>query len=187
MKKSSQGKTDEFFAMIPVATVFLFCLLCLLISCSAGEPVTLVPEEYDDWQRTTQEDLRFPIPGHEDNLRRIFINQEGLDYRTEMEGDRRHFFFPEETVIVKEIYEGFSPTPGEEPTQLTVMIKKPNHPDSLGGWLWLIKDPGSGKENIITNEFCHTCHSNANEAHPYADGNPTGEFRDYVFYPPSKE
>jgi len=190
MKKSAQRKTHGFFPAIAPTTLFSLCLLCLicfLISCSGGESIALVPEEYGDWQRTTQEDLRFPIPGHEDNLRRIYINSAGLQYRKETEGDRTHYFFPEGTVIVKEIYQGFTPAPGDTPQRLTVMVKKPDHPDALGGWLWVTRDPGSGEENIITNEFCLTCHSNANEAHPYDDGNPKGEFRDYLFYLPEGE
>lgn len=41
----------------------------------------------------------------------------------------------------------------------------------------------SGDESVITQEFCVTCHSNANEEHSYSDGNVNNDFRDFVFFP----
>lgn len=167
-------------------------LLCATVliwfsACSGEKNTAYVPDSYDGWQQTTDIELRYPIPGHEDNYRRIYINPAGLEYRTEINNSGRQYFFPEGTVIVKEVYDGFNPAPGETPRQLTVMMKKPDHPDALGGWLWIVKKPGEPEEQIVTNEFCLTCHSNANEPHPYGDENPEGEFRDYVFFIPSRE
>jgi hypothetical protein len=59
----------------------------------------------------------------------------------------------------------------------------PEDPHSRGGWLWVAKAVGSGEETIIDWEFCFDCHANANEPHPYDDGNPGKEFRDHVFFP----
>lgn len=172
------------------AAVAITPLIISLSSCAEETPQSYVPEGYDSWPRTIDEDLRFPIPGHMDNMRRIYINPKGLEYETEMVDDEMHYFFPEGTVIVKEVYQGFEPEPDEGPRQLTVMVKQPEHPKALGGWLWIVKnpqDPPGEAEQIITNEFCLTCHSNANESHPYDDGNPQEEFRDYVFYLPQKD
>ena len=162
-------------------------VLLLFIGCERQESVNFIPEDYRSWPRTTDTPLQFPIPGHEDNLRKIYINPEGLDYSRELESGRLQYFFPEGTVIVKEIYNGFNPGPEEAPKQLTVMVKKPNHSKSLGGWLWIVAPSAEGQENIVENEFCLTCHSNANEQHPYADGNPNEQFRDYVFYLPEQD
>jgi len=46
-----------------------------------------------------------------------------------------------------------------------------------------VYSPGTAKETVITEEFCITCHGNANESHPYGDKNPNNEYRDYLFFP----
>jgi len=166
---------------------FTAIAIFLLVSCDSNKQVNFIPEDYREWPGTTNTKLQFPIPGHEDNLRKIYINPQGLEYQETDANGNTQYFFPEGTVIVKEIYEGFNPEPDESPKQLTVMVKKPEHPKSLGGWLWLVAPSADGPEKIVENEFCLTCHSNANEQHPYADGNPEEEFRDYVFYLPEKE
>ncbi|MFW5711348.1 MAG: cytochrome P460 family protein [Spirochaetota bacterium] len=169
------------------ATVLLTVLLTLLTGCEQQQSVNFIPEDYRSWPRTTDTTLQFPIPGHEDNLRKIYINPEGLDYDRELVDGKLHYFFPEGTVIVKEVYDGFNPGPDEPPKQLTVMVKKPEHPKSLGGWLWIVAPSADGTEKIVENEFCMTCHSNANEEHPYDDENPNEQFRDYVFYLPKQD
>ncbi len=165
----------------------LIMLLTLLSGCAQEEAADFIPADYRNWPRTTDTQLQFPIPGHEDNLRKIYINPEGLEYDRELDNGKLHYFFPEGTIIVKEVYNGFDPGPEEAPEMLTVMVKKPTHPKSLGGWLWIVAPSAEGQENIVENEFCLTCHSNANEAHPYDDGNPNEQFRDYVFYLPESE
>lgn len=172
--------------------IFAAAAILLLGGCESDTQVNFIPDNYREWPKTTDTKLQFPIPGHEDNLRKIYINPEGLEYQATKAGDNNEagtsrYFFPEGTVIVKEIYEGFNPDPDEPPKQLTVMVKKPEHPEAQGGWLWIAAPSAEGPEQIIENEFCLTCHSNANEAHPYNDGNPKEEFRDYVFYLPEPE
>jgi hypothetical protein len=63
------------------------------------------------------------------------------------------------------------------------MVKEPGDPRAKCGWLWITKEQG-GEERVFEGNFCVTCHANANERHPYFDGNPREEFRDYVFFPP---
>jgi hypothetical protein len=157
--------------------------------CGEREGEALIPEEYESWQRTTTKELDYPIPGHENNYRRIYINPTGMEYRVEERDGRRHYRFLEGSLIVKEVYQGFDPPEGREPARLTAMLKRPGDERARGGWIWILKpleDGETGAEQIITGEFCVTCHSNANEAHPYGDGNPEGEFRDYVYFPPSR-
>jgi hypothetical protein len=169
--------------------VLLMSILALgfLISCGEEEKAELVPSSYEDWRTTTEEELDYPIPGHMNNYREIYINSAGLDYTVEEREGRTHYFFPTGTVIIKEIYDGFDPSEGEPPVQLTVMVKKPEDPRSRGGWLWVMENVETGEEQVIDGEFCITCHSNANERHPYGDGNPDEEFRDFVFFLPTRK
>ena len=113
-------------------------------------------------------------------IRRIFINEAGTNLELSEQSGQVIHKYPEGTTILKENYPTAEST---APTQLTVMIKSPNDMRARGGWLWVAKDVATGDEHIFSDEFCFTCHQNANEQHPYGDGNPNGEFRDFVFYP----
>jgi hypothetical protein len=155
----------------------------LAFSCARPAPRAPVPADYATWERTTAAALDYPVPGHEEHHRRIFINRIGQDMRSEVRQGRVVHDYPEGTVLVKEVYEGLEPRPGEAPFQLTVMIKRPKDPLARGGWLWVVRDMASGQEKLIDYEFCFDCHASANEPHPYGDRNPRGEFRDYVFFP----
>lgn len=157
--------------------------LVMLSSCAEKPTGPLVPAEYAGWETTTKVELNYPIPGHENNYRKIFINSIGENPAITTQAEKTHYDYPEGTVIIKEIYPGLTYIPGSKPAALTVMVKARNNPKSRGGWLWIVKDLASQKESIITQEFCVTCHGNANEPHPYGDGNPEGFFRDYVFFP----
>jgi hypothetical protein len=152
-------------------------------SCARPAPKSLVPADYAAWERTSARDLDYPVPGHEENRRRIYLNPAGEQVRVTERQGRAWWDYPEGTVLVKEIYAGLQPRPGEAPFQLTVMIKQPKDPRARGGWLWVVRDTAGGQEKVIDYEFCFDCHANANEPHPYADRNPKGEFRDYVFFP----
>ena len=70
---------------------------------------------------------------------------------------------------------------------LTIMVKAGDHPDAIRGWVWLTKDPATGEETIISQQFCAACHSQANQSHPYGDGNSDNEHRDCVFIPYSSQ
>jgi len=168
--------------------MFPFIVGILLFSgCDGGKNEPLVPEDYSGWSRTTEEELDYPIPGHESHYRRIFINDIGKTYTiTESDGRTIHEY-PEKTIIIKDIYPGLTYEPGDEPVMQTVMIKNSEHEHSRGGWLWVVKDPETGTETVMDDPFCLTCHSSANEKHPYGDKNTDDEYRDYVFFPPEKE
>ena len=153
------------------------------LSCARPAPRPLVPADYATWERTTAQVLDYPVPGHEEHHRRIYLNPIGEEVRVTERQGRTFYDYPEGTVIVKEIFAGLKPRPGEAPFQLTVMIKKPLDPLARGGWLWVVRDTASGQEKVIDYEFCYDCHANANEPHPYGDKNPNGEFRDYLFFP----
>jgi hypothetical protein len=155
-------------------------------SCRKKEKVPLVPDDYRSWNKTIDEVLDYPIPGHESNCRIIYINATGEQVQPTKKNNRVFYDYPEGTIIVKEIYAGLKPPKEDEiPEKLTVMIKDAQHPNSRNGWLWIVKDVKTGEETIIDYEFCVECHANANEPHPYGDKNPNGDFRDYAYFLPS--
>ena len=108
------------------------------------------------------------------------MNDVGFTVKPTNDNGKLRWDFPQGTVIVKEVYQIPKPAAGELPIQLTIMVKAPKDPHSQGGWLWITRDLPDGKEAVFMGNFCITCHANANEKHPYGDGNPNEEFRDYV-------
>lgn len=167
--------------ILPVIAVSLVFFL-LMLSCER-EQAKLVPDEYSAWESPTDVELNYPIPGHVEQYRRIFINPVGTKVVAEERQNRIHHVYPDGTIIIKDIYATLIPAPDEKPIKQTVMIKAPNHPKSRGGWLWIVKDMKTSAETVIANEFCFDCHANANEEHPYGDKNSKGEHRDYVYFP----
>lgn len=168
-----------------ILTAFL-CLPLLLTGCNEEKRGPLLTGSYSAWERTTETELDYPIPGHEDNYRRIYINETGMNVRITTGEDGVRHYYPEGTVIIKEVFEGSDYQEGSEPVMLTAMVKQPSDPLARGGWLWVVKNLSTGRETVMETKFCVTCHANANEAHPYGDGNPQNEFRDFVFFPYSK-
>ena len=173
-------------------TISVMFLLFLVIwpfltstGCTKDEKIS-IPRDYSEWQRTTTIELDYPIPGHENNYRIIYINAIGEDPRVENQEGKKQITFPKGTIIVKEIYSGFDYTPGDKPAMLTVMVKAPDDPSNRGGWLWIVQNEEEGTQRVLDSEFCITCHTNANEEHPYGDNNPNEEFRDYVFFLPKE-
>ena len=162
-------------------SITIFLILGFIFSCGKKEKV-LVPSDYKSWT-VVANNLDYPIPGHENHGRKIYINDTGKRVGVEYKSGRATYNYPVGSIIVKEIYPKLKVRKGDKPISLTVMIKDPNNPLSRGGWLWVVKDMKTRKERIIDYEFCVDCHSNANETHPYGDKNPNGEFRDFVFYP----
>jgi hypothetical protein len=164
-----------------LAAVFV-CAGCLA-GCRKQEPGPLLPVDYAGWARTTMKVLDYPIPGHEDRGRRIYINSTGTGVRVSSETGRVTWSYPAGSIIIKEIFGGLEIGEADKPVMLTAMIKEPEHPQARGGWVWVMKDLASGGERVIDWEFCVDCHANANEPHPYGDKNEGNEFRDYVFFP----
>lgn len=154
-----------------------------LFSCG-GPAQALLPPDWESWQRTTKLRLDYPIPGHENRLRVPRMNALGFASLPKQPPAAKAWDFPEGTIIAKDIYASANPKPGEGPVAVTAMLKAPEDPRARGGWIWFNKDLASGQERVFTEEFCVTCHENANETHPYGDKNPKGEFRDYVFLVP---
>lgn len=156
--------------------------IVLFLSCRKEEDVPAVPDNYSDWERIHEVELDYPVPGHESNYRIIYMNERGRDVEISQDNGRRGFTYPEGTIIAKAVYEGLDPGPGAEPVMITAMVKQADHPNARGGWVWVVKNLNTGDERVIEEAFCYTCHTAANESHPYADGNPEEEFRDYVFF-----
>lgn len=162
----------------------LIVYLLIIISCARKEITDLIPEDYGTWDRTTLTELNYPVPGHEDNYRIIFINPVGYSWEESLLNGVRQVRFPEGTILVKEVYAGSGRPAGASPVMLTAMIKAPSDSRALGGWIWVVKDISQGKEMVMTNNYCFVCHANANERHPYGDKNLPEEFRDYLFFLP---
>jgi hypothetical protein len=164
-----------------------FLLLAgLFFSCAQKK--NLVPDEYLSWEQTVKGLLMYPIPGHLNSYRRIFINATGEKVvETADANGVMAYHYPKGTVIIKEVYPIATYNENAKPAALTCMVKDPKNPQSRGGWVWIIKAVPSGKETIIDQPFCVTCHANANEPHPYGDKNKESEFRDYVFFPYENE
>ncbi len=160
--------------------------LALLAGCSRAPEEIYAPADYPTWERTTSITLNYPIPGHENRLRIPRMNAKGFSAIPARVGSGLKWDFPEDTVIVKEVYATANPAPGDKPVQLTIMAKDPNDKRAQAGWLWITKDLPDGKETVFTGNFCVTCHANANEKHPYGDGNSNEDFRDYVYFVPGE-
>lgn len=140
----------------------------------------MTPDDYSDWSSTVDGPLLYEIPGHTMDIRKIYINEIGKQLSiTENQGEVVHNY-PEGTIIIKENYLAEE---SSRPAELTVMIKAKKDERARGGWIWLVKNVANGEERVFSDEFCFTCHQNANEPHPYGDRNRNGEFRDFVFYP----
>ncbi|MAG14070.1 MAG: hypothetical protein CMN78_05690 [Spirochaetales bacterium] len=154
----------------------------ILVGCSgAGEDAGLVPTDYGEWASTVDAPLTYQIPGHSMLKRIIFINGTGQKVMPVEKDGKAFYDYPHGTIIVKEMYPNSEST---KPDHLTVMIKDPDHPNAMVGWVWLVKSIKTGQEEVFeSSDFCVTCHRNANDRHPYGDRNPEAEFRDYVYYP----
>ena len=173
-------------AALPTALLSLLFVYGLLAGCGKARAPVYATPDYHSWKKTTDIVLDYPIPGHQDRFRIPRMNYVGFTVRPTMENGKRRWDFPEGTIIAKEVYQTTKPAPGEQPIQLTIMVKASRDPHSQGGWLWITRDLPNGKEAVFMGNFCITCHANANEKQPYGDGNPAEEFRDYVYFVPGE-
>jgi hypothetical protein len=156
----------------------------MVLSCTrqGGE---LVPTDYDVWARSTERELDYPVPGHLDNYRIIYVNDKGRQYTVQAEEGHSVTTFPPGAMFVKEVYTGMGrPAEGTAPAMLTVMLKAPDDPRSQRGWLFVVKDPSTGTETVMKPAFCADCHAAASDPHGYGAGNPNGEPRDGVYIVP---
>ena len=173
-------------AFRPIVMAALAAMTVLAGCTSPKKAAAYSTPDYLSWARTTDIVLNYPIPGHQDRLRIPRMNAVGFSTQPSVDSGKRRWDFPAGTVIVKEVYAAPKPTAAEKPIQLTIMVKAPKDPHSQGGWLWITRNLPGGAESVFMGNFCITCHANANEKHPYGDGNPTEEFRDYVFFVPGE-
>jgi len=173
-------------AALLAASLSLLAAFASLVGCGAEKLPVYATPDYRSWRRTTDVILDYPIPGHQDRFRIPRMNDIGFTVKPTVDNGRRRWDFPVGTTIVKEVYRTPKTAPGEQPIQLTIMVKAPKNPHSQGGWLWITRDLPDGKESVFMGNFCITCHANANEKHPYGDGNPDEEFRDYVYFVPGE-
>jgi hypothetical protein len=164
------------------------CLLCFAVFASCSQKKNLIPDDYDQWERTEKEVLKYQIPGHDNDYREIYINEIGEKViETVDRNGIGSYNYPEGTIIIKEIFKAQGYSENSKPYKLTCMVKDPKNPKARGGWVWVMKNLPKGDETVIDFAFCVTCHANANEPHPYGDKNPESEFRDYVFFPYKQE
>ncbi|MBN1687383.1 MAG: cytochrome P460 family protein [Spirochaetales bacterium] len=166
--------------MKPGAWILLITALLFVAGCTGKTPANLVPADYSLWASTVDAPLVYEIPGHTMDIRKIYINETGTRLEVRETGGEVFHEYPEGTIILKENYRAQE---SDRPAMLTAMIKARKDPRARGGWIWVAKDTAAGEERIFSDEFCFTCHQNANEQHPYGDGNRNGDFRDFVFYP----
>lgn len=154
----------------------------MVTGCAEEAPEQFFDEDYVNWARTVTEPLTYPIPGHGERRRAIFINNIGTTVEpvTDDEG-RVSYDYPDGTIVLKENY---TDVEGSELANFTIMIKASKDDRSRDGWIWVNRDAQSGKETLFTEStFCLTCHVGANKEHPYGDGNRNNEFRDFLFFP----
>lgn len=165
---------------VPLIMLFGGLILLFCAGCTGNEKeLNLIADEYSDYSPTHPALLNYRIAGHLQPLRRILVNPAGAAFDSSPPPEGR---YPEGTVFIKEHFET-DPTAGGRADFLTVMIKDSDHPQAVAGWIWLTED-GEGNESIVGGKFCISCHQAANSSHTYGEGNPEGEFRDYIFYPP---
>jgi hypothetical protein len=166
--------------------IVLISLLITFFCCCAPEAKKyLIPENYASWKRTTNVELNYPIPGHLEHYRKIYINEIGEKVEVTVVDGKKHYNYPTGTIIVKEVYPALEYKEGDKPGMLTIMIKDPSHPQARGGWLWIVQDLKNplNEYTVFTSDFCIDCHTDANRTHSLGPGNPDEEFRDYVFFP----
>ena len=163
--------------------LILITFSVLAVGC-AREPSPLLDHDYTAWNPTTTAVLDFPVPGHGSGLRRIYASTAVFETPLEPDGS---ITYPTGATFVKEVYATAAPEADAEPAMLLGMVKQPDHPQAHGDWVWISRNPESGAETIFDDEFCVTCHANANESHPYGTGNPTEAYRDFVFHTPAVE
>lgn len=65
--------------------------------------------------------------------------------------------FPDSSIIIKEVFDSQS----SSLDLYAVMMKRPNHPNEGGGWLWAEYDPGGGVIISLTDngDDCVSCHN----------------------------
>ena len=145
------------------------------------QPVAPVPVDYQSWKKPLPKSLDYPIPGHGDSRRIVYINKKGLEATfVKDRNNRTAVDFPDGSILIKEVFKREGVGYGTIP-QLVVMVKDRHNQEAQDGWLYYVRNPGSPQVTLIKSQFCVGCHDAANEVHPYFDNNLEGMYRDYVF------
>ena len=89
-----------------MTTIALACLAAALalVGCQKPPQQRLVPADYRGWTRVPEEPLRYPVPGHLDNARVVFVNPIGTRALSETRDGRVVDRYPEGTILVKEVF-----------------------------------------------------------------------------------
>lgn len=164
-----------------LALLATFAVL-VMAGCNNDETVDLIPENFFDWTRTTQETLNYPIPGHGESMRYIYINQTGIE-SVQQTGSTSDLNFSDGSILVKTVHTSSDSPEGENIRSITAMVKDSGNQEAIDGWIWIMVNPSTGKENITQSNTCVVCHETANDLNAFGDGNPEGVYRDYVFIP----
>lgn len=170
-------------ALAILAVAAIAAAAAMAAACSARRNQLVDIDGYRSWRRTTERALDFPIPGHGRSYRRIYVNDVGAAFRDARENGAAtgNGEYPDGTIVVKEIYPGSAEPPaGAEPQSLDIMAKDAAAGTGSGGWRWIVRTKGADAEADAG--FCLRCHDGANAKNPFGDGNPAGDFRDYLFY-----
>jgi hypothetical protein len=162
----------------------VIAFVLLSVTAAAAPAAPLLPAKYATWEKPTTTSLNYPIPGHLDNYRVIFINKTGTTVQAAAVSGKVRWDFPKGTIILKEVYAGLqTPAKDAKPIRLYAMVKNPGNPKAKAGWLWVVKELATGRETVYDSAFCVDCHAYANGKHLYGDKNPNAEFRDGVYFP----
>lgn len=166
------------------SAVFAIALLALVLTACQEETFARIDQadNYPNWNISHAGDLVEQVPGHPVFLRRIYANDAAYNVDPDSDGN---VVFPEGALFMKEMYFGEVPDDSAGPDALVGMYKDSTDPRNRGGWVWFSQDPATGQQTVLDEEFCITCHANANEEHPYGDRNIAEAFMDYVYYPPA--
>lgn len=162
--------------------VILLLTIPILFSCEKGESgyIDPIPPNYKDWEKPVGL-LEYPVPGHGESRRLIYVNRIALTGGIRQGADGRKFvIYPKGTIIIKEVYRKTENGYAKKP-QLTIMVKDPGNEAARYGWLYYVKNADQASVTLVENKLCEGCHDAANERHPYFDQNKEGMFRDYVF------
>ena len=83
--------------------MLVFILIPLMWYCAPQAKKYEIPEDYRSWKQTTNIELNYPIPGHLEHYRKIYINQIGEAVEVTMLEGKKQYNYPTGTIIVKEV------------------------------------------------------------------------------------
>lgn len=162
------------------------CSLCLFLLTGCGgkdsKGTAFTVPDYSSWSEPAGTTLDYPVPGHGDTLRKIFVNEIAAGVRKETDDKgRARYIFPDDSIFIKEVYQTEEDIAVGKKA-LTIMVKASENTASQDGWLYYMQKHGETATRIDGN-MCIGCHEAANDRHIYFDRNSERAFRDYIFIP----